>query len=100
MLDDNGLIILLNMSGWLVVGYLIRDYFQETKKIKHQLYTTLTEYNQLKADQRVQEERINSLEDSLAQVAESVSKIQDSLEENNRALIYELKEQLREFKRS
>ena len=87
------------MSGWLIVGYLVRDYFQETKKIKQQLSTTLDAYNALKVQVQLQQQRLEYLEDSVAHITEAVDSIQDTLEENNRVLIHELKEELRNSKR-
>lgn len=99
MLDNSGLIIILNMSGWLIVGYLVRDYFQETKKIKQQLSTTLDAYNALKVQVQLQQQRLEYLEESVTHITDAVDRIQDTLEENNRVLIQELKEELRNSKR-
>ncbi len=87
------------MSGWLIVGYLVRDYFQETKKIKQQLSTTLESYNALKVQLQLQQQRLDYLEESVTHITEAVDRIQDTLEENNRVLIHELKEELRNSKR-
>ncbi len=87
------------MSGWLIVGYLVRDYFQETKKIKQQLNTTLESYNALKVQLQLQQQRLDYLEESVTHITEAVDRIQDTLEENNRVLIHELKEELRNSKR-
>jgi len=99
MLDNSGLIIILNMSGWLIVGYLVRDYFQETKKIKQQLSTTLDAYNALKVQVQLQQQRLEYLEESVTHITDAVDRIQDTLEENNRVLIQELREELRNSKR-
>ena len=98
-MNNDALIILLNMSGWLIVGYLIRDYFQETKKIKQQLYTTIEKYNELKAMQQVQQQRIEYIEHTMEEIVHGIHHIKEMMDDNNKNLIQELKSELRTLKK-
>ena len=98
-MDQNALIIFLNMGGWVVVGYLIRDYFQETKKIKQQLYQALEHYNEIKTEQKLQQQKLKFLEQSTEEIINGIEHIKNTLEENNRNLIHELKDEIRDLKK-
>lgn len=98
-MDQDSLIILLNMSGWIIVGYLIRDYFQETKKIKQQLYEAMEHYNEIKIEQKLQNQRLTCLEHSIEEIVSGIEHIKNTLEDSNRNLIHELKDEIRELKK-
>jgi len=98
-MNQDLLIILLNMSGWIIVGYLIRDYFQETKKIKQQLDEALEHYNDIKTEQRVQHQRLTYLESTIEEIINGIHHIKHTLDDNNKSLIQELKDEIRNLKK-
>ena len=98
--NSSALLILINLSGWVVVGYLIRDYFQESKRIKQDLSSTLRAYNDIKTDLELQKQRLNYIEDSIEHIAISVDDIKRSLDINNKILLQELKSEIRDLRKS
>lgn len=96
--DSSALIIILNMSGWLIVGYLVRDYFQETKKIKELLRETKDQYNQVQINHKLLAQRVDYIEESLAAIADNVDAIKDTLDQRNRELIQELKDEIKNLR--
>lgn len=86
------------MSGWLIVGYLVRDYFQETKKIKELLRETKDQYNQVQINHKLLAQRVDYIEESLAAIADNVDAIKDTLDQRNRELIQELKDEIKNLR--
>lgn len=95
-MDENAIIILINMSGWVIVGYLTRQYFSEMKNLKKKTESAITMVYDLKNESMVMDLRIKNLYQSITDLKTSVEKIVTTMEHNNEKLIDELKKELRE----
>lgn len=94
-IDTTALTILINMTGWVVVGYLAKAYFDDIKAVKLKSHEIDTKYQQILLEQRLQEQKIEFLEKAIEDIDNNVHEIKEMLEKNNNVLINELKEQLR-----
>jgi len=83
------------MTGWVVVGYLAKAYFDDIKAVKLKSHEIDTKYQQILLEQRLQEQKIEFLEKAIEDIDNNVHEIKEMLEKNNSVLINELKEQLR-----
>lgn len=93
--DPTALTILINMTGWVVVGYLAKAYFDDIKAVKLKSHEIDTKYQQILLEQRLQEQKIEFLEKAIEDIDNNVHEIKEMLAKNNSTLISELKEQLR-----
>jgi hypothetical protein len=94
-IDTTAITILINMTGWVVVGYLAKAYFDDIKTVKIKSSEIDTKYQQILLEQRLQAQKIEFLERAIEDIDNSVHEIKEMLEKNNSILINELKEQLR-----
>jgi len=94
-IDTTAITILINMTGWVVVGYLAKAYFDDIKAVKLKSHEIDTKYQQILLEQRLQEQKIEFLEKAIEDIDNNVHEIKEMLEKNNSVLINELKEQLR-----
>jgi len=83
------------MTGWVVVGYLAKAYFDDIKMVKIKSHEIDTKYQQILLEQRLQAQKIEFIERAIEDIDNSVHEIKEMLEKNNNILISELKEQLR-----
>jgi hypothetical protein len=83
------------MTGWVVVGYLAKAYFDDIKAVKLKSHEIDTKYQQILLEQRLQEQKIEFLEKAIEDIDNNVHEIKEMLAKNNSTLISELKEQLR-----
>jgi hypothetical protein len=94
-IDSTALTIIINMTGWVVVGYLAKAYFDDIKMVKIKSHEIDTKYQQILLEQRLQAQKIEFIERAIEDIDNSVHEIKEMLEKNNNILISELKEQLR-----
>lgn len=94
-LDTTAITIIINMTGWVVVGYLAKAYFDDIKAVKMKSYEIDTKYQQILLEQRLQAQKIEFLEKAIEDIDNSVHEIKEMLAKNNEYLINELKQQLR-----
>jgi len=94
-IDTTALTIFINMTGWVVVGYLAKAYFDDIKMVKIKSHEIDTKYQQILLEQRLQAQKIEFIERAIEDIDNSVHEIKEMLEKNNSVLINELKEQLR-----
>ena len=94
-MDTTALTIVINMTGWVVVGYLAKAYFDDIKAVKIKSSEIDMKYQQILLEQRLQAQKIEFIEKAIEDIDNSVHEIKEMLEKNNSTLINELKEQLR-----
>jgi hypothetical protein len=94
-IDTSALTIVINMTGWVVVGYLAKTYMEDIKFVKIRSNEIDVKYQQIMLEQRLQAQKIEFLEKAIEDIDNSVHEIKDMLAKNNEYLIHELKEQLK-----
>lgn len=95
-MDTNAVVIIINMSGWLIVGWLAKQYFEDIKVIKSKNVDIETKYFQILLEQKLQAQKIEFLEKALENIDENIHELKDMFKTGNTELIKELKEQLKE----
>lgn len=94
-MDTTAITIVINMTGWVIVGYLAKAYFDDIKAVKVKSQEIDTKYQQILLEQRLQAQKIEFIERAIEDIDNSVHEIKEMLARNNEFLINELKQQLR-----
>lgn len=93
--DTNMLVIIMNLSGWVIVFYLTKNYFDEMKAIKQQNITIENDQNIITIEQKLQAQRLTGLEKSMEGIHSNITDIKNMLSKNSDLLIQELKDRLK-----
>jgi hypothetical protein len=95
VLDSNVIHILINLTGWIIVMILAKDYLNDVRSIKEKYFQMETQHNHLMLEQKLQAQKILFIEKNIEHINMNIAEIKQMISDNNEHLIEELKIQLR-----